>query len=68
MVISMPGNEEIEDTAERMLEKYRLSRFPYIVEGCQIRFSEALRRIPYNKKNLWGGWGVGGGYFYSTKI
>jgi hypothetical protein len=49
LFISMPDNDEMEDTAERMLEKFKLPRFSFAVDGCQIRFSEAPRRIPENK-------------------
>ena len=49
MFISMPDNEEMEDTSDRMLEKYKLPRFAYAVDGCHCVFTEAPRRIPENK-------------------
>ena len=40
MFISMPDNEEMEDTSDRMLEKYKLPRFAYAVDGCHCVFTK----------------------------
>ena len=47
--IYMPDVDTMQDTAQRMFEKYKLPRFAFAVDGVQMRFPDAPRNIPANK-------------------
>jgi hypothetical protein len=47
--IFMPNVDKMLDTAQRMYDKFKLPRFAYAVDGVQMRFSDAPRKIPENK-------------------
>ena len=47
--IFMPNVDQMQDTAQRMQEKFKLPRFAYAVDGVQMRFPDAPRNIPANK-------------------
>ena len=47
--INMPGTDQMQDTAQRMLEKFHLPGFAFAVDGVQMRFTEAPRGIPDDK-------------------
>ena len=45
----MPKNDEMEDTSQRMLNRFHLPRFAMAVDGMMVRFSEAPRGLPPDK-------------------
>ena len=45
--VFMPDSDTMQNTAERMQEKFQLPRFA--VDGCQVKFSSAPRKLPPNK-------------------
>ena len=45
----MPDLAAMSDTARRIQQKFHLPGFAFGVDGCQVRFEEAPRRIPANK-------------------
>ena len=47
--IFMPHSDQMQETAQRMLEKFQLPRFAFAVDRMQVRFTEAPRKIPANK-------------------
>ena len=46
--IFMPTNEEMQETAERMHETFKLPRFALGVDGVMLKFEAAPRKIPGN--------------------
>ena len=47
--ITMPSVAQMEETSQRMFEKFKLPRFACAVDGMQVPFSDAPRNIPANK-------------------
>ena len=47
--IAMPNVDQMSQTAEKMYQRFKLPRFSFAVDGMQVRFTEAPRRIPANK-------------------
>ena len=47
--ICMPNADEMQKTAERMYERFRLPRLAFAVDGMHVRFPEAPRGLPPNK-------------------
>ena len=47
--IFMPNADTMQKTAERMQDKFSLPRFAFAVDGCQVRFTNAPRKLPANK-------------------
>ena len=47
--LRMPSAQEMEATAQRMQERFGLSRFAFAVDGVYIRFEEAPRGLPEGK-------------------
>ena len=47
--IFLPDVNQMEETAQRMFDKFKLPRFAMAVDGMQVRFNEAPRKIPANK-------------------
>ena len=45
----MLSHAEMEDTAQRNLQKFHLPRFALGVDGVMLRFQEAPRRLPDDK-------------------
>jgi hypothetical protein len=44
--IKMPSNEEMRDTAQRILEKFDLPRFAFAIDGMMVVFDGAPRHLP----------------------
>ena len=47
--IFMPTNNEMQETAERMFEMFKLPRFALGVDGVMLKFEAAPRKLPENK-------------------
>lgn len=47
--IHMPSSAQMQETSLRMLDKFGLPRFAFAVDGCQVKFIEAPRKLPANK-------------------
>ena len=47
--VKMPKTDEMEDTSQRMLNRFHLPRFSMAVDGMMVRFSEAPRGLPPDK-------------------
>ena len=47
--IYMPGIEEMEETSQKIMERFKLPRFAMAVDGMMTRFEEAPRRLPIGK-------------------
>ena len=47
--ISMPDIQEMEETSQKMLERFGLPRFAMAVDGMMARFEEAPRKLPAGK-------------------
>ena len=47
--IYMPTDMEMEETADRMWQKFHLPRFALGVDGVMLKFQEAPRNLPENK-------------------
>ena len=47
--IYMPSIEEMEETSQRIMERFKLPRFSMGVDGMMTRFEEAPRRLPVGK-------------------
>lgn len=47
--ISMPDIQEMEETSQKMLERFGLPRFAMAVDGMMARFEEAPRKLPEGK-------------------
>ena len=54
--IFMPSADTMQDTAERMQEKFKLPRFAFAVDGVHVRFTNAPNNLPANKtaQMFWG--------------
>jgi hypothetical protein len=53
--IRMPTVQDMEETAQRMLERFHLPRFAFTVDGMVVVFKGCPRRIPQTivKQNYW---------------
>ena len=49
MFIFMPDSDTMLRTAEQMQERFKLPRFAFAVDGCQVKFTSAPRGLPENK-------------------
>ena len=47
--IYLPSSDEMLATSQRILDRFKLPRFALAVDGVQMRFNEAPRKIPGNK-------------------
>ena len=47
--VYMPDSNTMQETAERMQDKFNLPRFAFAVDGCQVQFTNAPRKLPPNK-------------------
>ena len=47
--IFMPTNDEMHETAEKMLQRFKLPRFALGVDGVMLKFESAPRKLPVNK-------------------
>ena len=47
--VYMPDSNTMQETAERMEDKFNLPRFAFAVDGCQVKFTNAPRKLPPNK-------------------
>ena len=45
----MPDSDTMLRTAEQMQERFKLPRFAFAVDGCQVKFTCAPRGLPENK-------------------
>ena len=46
--VYMPDGDTMQSTAERMQDKFHLPRFAFAVDGCQVKFTSAPRKLPPN--------------------
>ena len=47
--IFMPSTQEMEETADRMYQRFHLPRFSLAVDGVMLRFQDAPRKLPPGK-------------------
>ena len=49
LFIFMPTVDQMEDTSQQMFQRFHLPRFGMAVDGVQVRFQDAPRRLPPDK-------------------